>query len=191
MSLGLLLRHLFLLFLDPSLQESFAHLHAQYDLLQLRLEDVQDNFRKHKSRTRNIRRALGGKEPTIYAIMPTHTRLTQKADLIRLSQTFMHIANFHWIVVEDSNNTTKLVKNVLDNSGLNYTHLNVRTEANMIRSSSDPRWKKHRGVDQRNLGLQWIRTNVSPFQNGVVYFADDDNTYSLELFEEVMIPIIF
>ena len=61
----------------------------------------------------------------------------------------------------------------------------------MIRSSSDPRWKKHRGVDQRNLGLQWIRTNVSPFQNGVVYFADDDNTYSLELFEEVMIPIIF
>ena len=39
---------------------------------------------------------------------------------------------------------------------------------------------------QRNEGLTWIRENVhAGGVGGVVYFADDDNTYSLELFEEM------
>jgi beta-1,3-glucuronyltransferase len=43
---------------------------------------------------------------------------------------------------------------------------------------------KARGVSNRNRGLQWIReNNVDP--DGVIYFADDDNTYDLRLFEEV------
>jgi hypothetical protein len=43
---------------------------------------------------------------------------------------------------------------------------------------------KARGVSNRNKGLQWIRENyVDP--RGVVYFADDDNTYDLRLFDEV------
>ena len=42
-----------------------------------------------------------------------------------------------------------------------------------------------RGVDQRNYALQWIRQNVRPDENAVVYFADDDNTYHLTLFDEV------
>ena len=53
--------------------------------------------------------------------------------------------------------------------------------------STDPNWLKPRGVLQRNAGLLWLRklavkTKVDP---AVVYFADDDNTYSLELFKEV------
>lgn len=43
---------------------------------------------------------------------------------------------------------------------------------------------KARGVSNRNKGLQWIRQNFVD-ANGVIYFADDDNTYDLRLFDEV------
>lgn len=46
---------------------------------------------------------------------------------------------------------------------------------------------KARGVSNRNKGLQWIRQNFVD-ANGVVYFADDDNTYDLRLFDEVCAP---
>ena len=65
--------------------------------------------------------------PTIYLITPTHTRLEQKADLVRLSYTLLHIYNIHWIVIEDSDFKTPLVTNFLSTCGLNYTHLNVKT----------------------------------------------------------------
>ena len=41
---------------------------------------------------------------------------------------------------------------------------------------------KPRGVANRNLGLEWVIENVD---DGVVYFADDDNTYDIRLFQEV------
>lgn len=41
---------------------------------------------------------------------------------------------------------------------------------------------KPRGVSNRNRGLQWIRANAT---EGVLYFADDDNTYNLEIFEQM------
>ena len=44
---------------------------------------------------------------------------------------------------------------------------------------------KPRGVSNRNRGLQWIRANAT---DGVFYFADDDNTYDIALFDEVLIP---
>ena len=87
--------------------------------------------------------------PTIYAITPTHTRPLQKAELTRyfghqeyglsnyllisslfytrISQTFLLVPNFHWIVVEDSEEKTALVTNLLARSGLTYTHLNAVT----------------------------------------------------------------
>lgn len=54
----------------------------------------------------------------------------------------------------------------------------------------DPSWLKPRGVEQRNEGLRWLREDRRAQQGGynqqgVVYFADDDNTYSLQIFEEV------
>lgn len=41
---------------------------------------------------------------------------------------------------------------------------------------------KPRGVSNRNRGLAWIRKNAS---DGVFYFADDDNTYDLEIFNQM------
>ncbi|XP_046372360.1 galactosylgalactosylxylosylprotein 3-beta-glucuronosyltransferase 2-like [Haliotis rufescens] len=91
--------------------------------------------------------------PVIYAITPTHARSQQKAELTRLSQTFLHMSSFHWIVVEDSRKKSR---------------------------------KSAKGVEQRNLGISWLRKNVDlETQPGVVYFADDDNTYDLRIFAEM------
>ena len=38
---------------------------------------------------------------------------------------------------------------------------------------------------QRNAALSWLRENFQAGDPGVVYFADDDNSYSLRLFEEI------
>jgi hypothetical protein len=56
----------------------------------------------------------------------------------------------------------------------------------------DAHWTKPRGVLQRNTALEWLHTNLDSNNKGVVYFADDDNSYSLQLFEEVFIfyPLI-
>lgn len=123
--------------------------------------------------------------PTIYFITPTYKRLTQKADLTRLSQTLLHVPKLHWILVEDSVQKTDLVTRFLENCGLSYTHLAVRTPKELITKESDPRWLKARGVEQRNLGLKWIRDNFKSGSRGVVYFGDDDNTYDLRIFEQV------
>lgn len=48
------------------------------------------------------------------------------------------------------------------------------------------RGPKPKGVANRNRGLKWIRQNAI---DGVVYFADDDNTYDVRLFNEVNIFI--
>nr|CAB3224854.1 beta-1,3-glucuronosyltransferase [Phallusia mammillata] len=123
--------------------------------------------------------------PTIYAITPTYARWTQKADLTRLSQTLLHVKNFHWIVVEDADRKTLLVTKFLSNCGLKYTHLNAKTDQNFKLKDSDPNWLMPRGVAQRNTGLTWIRNNISPQTEGYLYFMDDDNTYDLQLFKEI------
>ena len=129
--------------------------------------------------------------PSIYLITPTYQRPHQKAELTRLKNTFLHVPNLHWIIIEDGIDKSNLVTSFLHKSGLNYTHLNVATPENYKMDSEDPNWLKPRGVLQRNLGLEWIRSHVDPVQSkGVLYFADDDNTYDVSIFEEVS-PMLF
>ncbi|KYO38982.1 galactosylgalactosylxylosylprotein 3-beta-glucuronosyltransferase 1 isoform B [Alligator mississippiensis] len=114
-------------------------------------------------------------------------RPVQKAELTRLANTLLHVPNLHWILVEDSQRRTPLITRLLRDTGLNYTHLNVETPRNykLRGDMRDPRIP--RGTMQRNLALRWLREtfNKNNSQPGIVYFADDDNTYSLELFEEM------
>ncbi|KAG7302021.1 hypothetical protein JYU34_013473 [Plutella xylostella] len=121
--------------------------------------------------------------PTIYGITPTYARLAQKADLTRLSQTLMLVKNFHWIVIEDAENKTPLVANLLRDSGLKYTHLNIKTEKEKAKKAMAS------GVEQRNKALEWLRGHLRGLSEeeriGVVYFMDDDNTYALKVFEEM------
>lgn len=54
----------------------------------------------------------------------------------------------------------------------------------------EPKWKKPRGVSQRNVALKWLRENRNRSTDlGVIYFADDDNTYDLQLFNEVIFSL--
>ncbi|KAF3421884.1 hypothetical protein E2986_01914 [Frieseomelitta varia] len=133
----------------------------------------------------NKERRESAVKPTIYAITPTFARPVQKAELTRLSQTFLHVPNFHWIVVEDAATKTTLVTRFLEESGLIYTHLAAVTPPNYKLGRNDPNWKKPRGVEQRNAALRWLRENLRPTDRGVVFFADDDNTYSIKLFHEM------
>lgn len=133
-------------------------------------------------------KAVDGSAPTVYAVTPTYARYTQKADLTRLSQTFLHIRHFHWILVEDSKTKTPLVTRFLQRSGLNYTHLAVSTPEQRKLKENEPRWHKARGVEQRNLAIEWVVKNRAT-SVGVVYFADDDNTYDLRIFEQVYCSI--
>ena len=67
-------------------------------------------------------------------------------------------------------------------------HLNIKTITKV--------WSIARGVPQRNMGLNWIRSSCHTLLeeqgvscNGVVYFMDDDNKYDLRLFEEVRVCV--
>ena len=43
-----------------------------------------------------------------------------------------------------------------------------------------------RGVAGRNAALQWLLNQTSSKSRGILYFADDDNTYDLRLFHEIL-----
>lgn len=119
---------------------------------------------------------------TIIAITPTYKRLTQKADLVTLCHTVMHVPNMLWIVIEDSGSKSALVENVLHHCNVNSVHLNALT-------SRETKKAMQRGVEQRNAGLDWARgyckEKCAGNCSGVIYFMDDDNKYDLRLFEEV------
>lgn len=96
------------------------------------------------------------------------------ADLTRLAQTLMHVQNIYWIVVEDSSKQSRLVSEYLNQTGIAHSYF-----------TSAKRWEvKIKGSDVRCKyeGLQWVREHAT---SGVVYFADDDNSYDIRIFEEM------
>ncbi|XP_014701331.3 galactosylgalactosylxylosylprotein 3-beta-glucuronosyltransferase 2 isoform X1 [Equus asinus] len=119
--------------------------------------------------------------PTIYAITPTYSRPVQKAELTRLANTFRQVAQLHWILVEDAAARSELVSRFVARAGLPCTHLHVPTPRRYKRPGLP------RATEQRNAGLAWLRQRHrhQRAQPGVLFFADDDNTYSLELFQEM------
>lgn len=132
-------------------------------------------------------------------ITPTYARPTQKADLMRLCFTLMHVPMLHWIVVEDSDSQTNLVKRILSGEHSckisRSTHLNLRTSKDLRLGKNEKHWVKSRGAEQRNHGIDWLfesaaegflgKLHNSAKLEGVLYFGDDDNTYDIQVFEEV------
>ena len=179
---------------NPSVEEKIKF-KTKIDNLQTEVAKLRKSNKQLKELSKRLIAQQKGKDffpkldpgiPWIFGITPTYTRFTQKAELVRLSQTLQHVTNFHWIVVEDSETNTKLVTNFLLDSGLSFTHLHVRTPSSMRRKKGQKYNKFHRGVEQRNMGINWIRQSIdSKKTSGVVYFMDDDNTYHKNIFEEV------
>lgn len=124
--------------------------------------------------------------PTIFVITPTYTREVQKAELTKQCQTFTLVSHLHWIIIEDSDQQTKLVSNLLKRCPVNSTLLNRKTKLSATHIVNDK--PTNRGASQRNIGLEWLRQKYYPGEiKGVVYFADDDNTYDIQIFNEVSI----
>ncbi|XP_019869458.1 galactosylgalactosylxylosylprotein 3-beta-glucuronosyltransferase P isoform X2 [Aethina tumida] len=116
--------------------------------------------------------------PPLYVITPTYRRSEQLAELTRLSNTLMLVPNLHWLVIEDAYKTNDLITELLERTGIKYEYLT----APMPEQYKKKKGTKPRGVSNRNKGLDWIRENA---KTGVFYFADDDNSYDLQLFREI------
>ena len=58
---------------------------------------------------------------------------------------------------------------------------------NIYQENPDKDGNYPNGVSNRNAGLDFVINHVkeSKDNSGVIYFADDDNTYSTDIFEEV------
>ncbi|XP_052096132.1 galactosylgalactosylxylosylprotein 3-beta-glucuronosyltransferase 2-like [Mytilus californianus] len=115
--------------------------------------------------------------PIIYVITPTYKRLTQIPELTRLGNTLRNVPAVHWIVVEEGEGTLEEVRYLLNKIDIKFTYLSA------TRYKNAPKTLK--GIHQRNKAIFWLRTNIDMSKDGVVYFADDDNTYDLELFTEM------
>ena len=99
-------------------------------------------------------------------------------DLVCLSQTLQLTAltchtQIYWIIIEDCDQCSQRVRDVLEDSGLYFAHDAVRT----------PKKTKHRGVEKHNRALNIIEQQVKA--EGVIYFCDDDNAYNVDLFTEL------
>lgn len=120
-------------------------------------------------------------QKVIYAITPTYDRPHQIAELTRLSQLVMLVPEIHWIIIEDASFKNIEISKIINQKKLSNRkihHLNCLTVCRKrVKRNS-------RGSEQRNYALKWLRKNVQ-LENSIVYFMDDDNTYSLELFEEM------
>lgn len=166
-----------ILFLDSNDDaKSLDHLKKRVIELEKNEAKLQSMIKSNRDQSQNW--------PVIYVITPTHSRLEQKAELTRLCQCFMHVPKIHWIVIEDRENKSKLVERLLAKCKVTSTHLHARTPEENVLKAHESRWKKPRGVVQRNTGMNFLRYAKAD-TDGVVFFADDDNVYDLELFDEM------
>lgn len=106
-------------------------------------------------------------------VTPTYNRALQAYYLNRFSQVLRLVPPpLIWIVVE-MNAASVETAAILREMGIMQRHLVCTTNTTNV---------KDRGVHQRNTALEHIERHKL---DGIVYFADDDNMYSLELFESM------
>ncbi|XP_069183338.1 galactosylgalactosylxylosylprotein 3-beta-glucuronosyltransferase P isoform X2 [Procambarus clarkii] len=115
--------------------------------------------------------------PPLYIVTPTYPRAEQVPELTRTAQTLMNVPNVVWIVSEDSAISSPSVVQYLNETGLSTVYLRVQMPSKYKRVKNKPR-----GVANRMAGINWVRANA---KDGVLYFADDDNTYDIRIFEQM------
>ncbi|KAL8172075.1 hypothetical protein V2J09_023879 [Rumex salicifolius] len=109
----------------------------------------------------------------LIVVTPTYNRALQAYYLNRLGQVLRLVnPSVLWIVVEMNAQSPETAE-ILSKSSVLYRHLVCTKNMTNI---------KDRGVHQRNTALEHIERHKL---DGIVYFADDDNIYSLELFESI------
>lgn len=109
----------------------------------------------------------------LIVVTPTYARPFQAYYLHRLAHTLRLVPPpLLWIVVEMSAQSTETA-DILRRTGVMYRHLVCDKNLTGIRD---------RYVHQRNVALSHIETHRL---DGIVYFADDNNMYSVDLFEHI------
>ena len=122
--------------------------------------------------------------PDFYMITPTYTRVTQQSDLTNIIQSaVLSDLNIQLIIVEDTDN--KHPSAVVQDLAHQFSFPKTRTNITLLQcASSTKKWNKRmRGVGQRNAALEWVSKHQKN-ESAMVYFGDDDNTYSYKLFHE-------
>lgn len=117
--------------------------------------------------------------PTLYIITPTYRRPEQIPELTRLGQTLMHVPKLHWLVADDSTSSNKQVVDYLKSTGMSFTYLLTPMPSQYANRWFGPLPK---GVANRNGAMKWLRCHAT---KGVMYMADDDNTYDMRIFHEI------
>ncbi|CAN6456567.1 unnamed protein product [Victoria cruziana] len=109
----------------------------------------------------------------LIVVTPTYDRAFQAYYLNRLAHTLRHVPPpMLWIVVE-ANAQSPETASLLRKTGVMYRHLFSDKNNTSVNG---------RGVHQRNVALAHIEKH---HLDGIVYFADDDNVYSKDLFQEM------
>ncbi|EPS67676.1 hypothetical protein M569_07100 [Genlisea aurea] len=110
----------------------------------------------------------------LIVVTPTYNRAFQAYYLNRLGQVLRLLRPpLLWIVVE-MNAASIETSMILRNMGVAYRHL--------VCDNNKSAAIKDRGVHQRNTAIEHIETHKL---DGIVYFADDDNVYTLELLQRM------
>ncbi|CAK7353278.1 unnamed protein product [Dovyalis caffra] len=106
-------------------------------------------------------------------VTPTHARPLQAYYLSRLAHTLKLVQPpLLWIVVEMTSQSEQTA-DILRRTGVMYRHLVCKKNRTDI---------KDRSVHQRNVALSHIEIHRL---DGIIHFADDDYTYSADLFEQM------
>ncbi|XP_044464355.1 probable beta-1,4-xylosyltransferase IRX9H [Mangifera indica] len=106
-------------------------------------------------------------------VTPTDTQAFQAYYLNRLAQTLWMVQPpLLWIVVEMTSQSEETA-DILRRTGVMYRHLVCNKNLTDV---------KDRRVYQRNVALSHIENH---HLDGIVYFADEDNVYSPDLFEQL------
>lgn len=120
-------------------------------------------------------------QPFVFVITPTYRRPSRMADMTRFSHTLMLVKNLFWIVVEDSDTLSADVSNLLGRSQIPHAYLLAPKPKKYVGKK-----KIGKGVFCRLKAMDWIRENAKSIaEKGVIYLADDDNSYDLRLFDEI------
>ncbi|CAK8568847.1 unnamed protein product [Lathyrus sativus] len=109
----------------------------------------------------------------LIVITPTYNCSFQAYYLHSLSQTLKLVQPpLLWIVVE-VNSQSEETSDILRSSGIMYRHLVCKM--NVTNTS-------HKSILMRNVAIAHVETHRL---DGIVYFADDDNVYSVDLFQQM------
>ncbi|EOY29713.1 hypothetical protein QUC31_020639 [Theobroma cacao] len=109
----------------------------------------------------------------LIVVTPTYARPLQAYYLNRLAYTLRLVQPpLLWVVVEMTSQSEEAA-DILRRSSVMYRHLVCKKNLTDI---------KDRNVHQRNVALSHIETH---HLDGIVYFANEDNIYSIDLFEQM------